>query len=155
LTISRTDTGSRIVRATPEALYNAHLDPAAVGQWRPPHGMRAEIYSFEPRVGGGYRMAFIYEDTAAAVRGKTTEKADVFTGTFIELVPERRIAERVTFESDDPAFAGAMTVTTTFVAVAGGTEVTITCADVPPGISAADHAAGIASTLANMAAFVE
>ena len=89
------------------------------------------------------------------MRGKSTEKADVFTGTFAELVPGERIVERATFESDDPAFAGTMTVTTTFRQVADGTEVTMACSDVPEGISAADHAAGIASSLANLAAYAE
>ena len=48
-----------------------------------------------------------------------------------------------------------MTVTTTFRVVAEGTEVTMVCSDVPEGISAADHADGIASTLANLAAYTE
>lgn len=149
----RTDTGSRIINATPEALYEAHLDPGAVAEWRPPAGMRAAIYSFEAEVGGSYRMAFVYDDPE--VRGKTTENADVFTGTFVALEPGVRIVERVTFASDDPAFAGAMTITTTFKVVEDGTEVTVACADVPSGISAEDHAVGIASSLANLAAYAE
>lgn len=149
----RTDKGSSIIAASPEALYEAHIDPSAVAQWRPPAGMRAQIYSFEAAVGGGYRMAFVYDDPGA--RGKTTENADVFTGTFVVLEPGRRIVERVTFASDDPAFAGTMTVTTTFKPVDGGTEVTATCTDVPSGISAEDHAAGIASSLANLATYAE
>lgn len=153
--MTRTDTGSRIIRATPQSLYDAFVDPRAVAEWRPPAGMRAEIFNFEARVGGGYRMAFVYESDDPAVRGKSTEKADVFTGTFVELVPGERIVERATFESDDPAFAGVMTVTTTFRSVANGTEVTMACSDVPEGISAADHAAGIASSLANLAAYAE
>ena len=153
--MTRIDTGSRIIRATPQALYDAFLDPKAVAQWRPPAGMRAEIYNFDARVGGGYRMAFVYARHDPAVRGKTTENADVFGGTFVELVPGERIVERATFESDDPAFAGVMTVTTTFRPMAEGTKVTMACSDVPQGISAADHAAGIASSLANLAAYAE
>ena len=153
--MTRTDTGSRIITATPQALYDAFLDPQAVAQWRPPAGMTAEIYNFDARVGGGYRMAFVYVSDDPEVRGKSTEKADVFTGTFDELVPGERIVERATFESDDPAFAGVMTVTTTFRPVANGTEVTMACSDVPEGISAVDHADGIASSLANLAAYAE
>jgi uncharacterized protein YndB with AHSA1/START domain len=151
--VSRTDTGSRVIRASAEKIYAAHVDPQSVAQWRPPQGMRAEIYNFNARVSGGYRMAFVYED--ASVLGKTTEHADVFEGTFVDLVPNERIVERATFESDDPAFAGVMTITTTFRPVAEGTEVTMTCSDVPEGTSAADHAAGIASSLANLADYVE
>ena len=153
--MGRTDTGSRIIRATPQALYQAHVNPQALAQWRAPAGMRVEIYNFEPRVGGGYRMALVYESDDPAVRGKTSEKADVFAGTFVELVPGKRIVERVAFESDDPAFAGAMTITTTFRPMGEDTEVTMACSEVPAGISAEDHAAGIASSLANLAAYAE
>ncbi len=48
-----------------------------------------------------------------------------------------------------------MTITTTLTPVAGGTEVGIACENVPEGITAADHQVGMASTLANLAAFVE
>jgi hypothetical protein len=40
-------------------------------------------------------------------------------------------------------------------ATGAGTEVTVTATDVPPGIDQADHEAGIASSLANLAAYVE
>ena len=36
-----------------------------------------------------------------------------------------------------------------------GTEVTVKAVDVPPGIDQAIHEAGIASSLANLASFVE
>jgi uncharacterized protein YndB with AHSA1/START domain len=149
---SRIDTGSRIIKASPDALYAAFLDREAVATWRPPEGMSAEIYEFDPREGGGYRMAFVYAQAGA---GKTTADADVFRGTFVELVPGQRIVERVKFESDDPVFANPMTMTTTFEPAPGGTRVTFTATDVPAGISAADHQAGIASSLANLAAFAE
>jgi uncharacterized protein YndB with AHSA1/START domain len=151
--MKRTDSASRIIRATSQKIYQAHLDPKAVAAWRPPHGMRAEIYAFDASEGGSYRMAFVYED--ASVRGKTTEHADIFEGTFVELVPNERIVERVEFQSDDPAYSGAMTITTTLTPVARGTEVGIACENVPEGITAADHQVGLASTLANLAAFVE
>ena len=151
--MGRTDTASRVIRASAEKIYAAHLDPKSVAKWRPPQGMKAEIYAFDAREGGGYRMAFVYED--ASVRGKTTEHADVFEGTFVELVPNERIVERVKFQSDNPAFGGAMTITTTLIAVAGGTEVRIVCENVPAGIRAEDHQVGMASTLANLAAFLE
>jgi len=115
--------------------------------------MTAQIYSFDGRAGGGYRMAFVYDDPT--VGGKTSENADVFTGTFAELIENERIVERITFDSPDPAFSGIMTITTTFQAVDDGTLVTIECSDVPPGISPEDHASGIASTLDNLATFAE
>ena len=143
--LGRTDRASRVIKASAQKIYAAHVDPQAVAQWRPPQGMRATIHSFDARAGGGYRMAFAYDD--APVLGKTSANADVFEGRFVELVPGERVVERVEFQSDDPAFAGAMTIATTLVAVMDGTEVSIVCENVPEGIGAADHQAGMASTL--------
>lgn len=56
--------------------------------------------------------------------------------------------------SDDPAFAGTMTMTWTVRSVDGGTLVEITADDVPDAISAEDHAAGLASSLENLARHV-
>lgn len=97
-------------------------------------------------------MAFIYLGEG---RGKTTDKADVFDGRFVELIPNRRIVEQVEFNSADPRFAGVMTITTTLSPVADGTEVSVAATDVPPGISPEDHRMGMESSLANLAAFVE
>lgn len=151
----RTDAASRVIKASPRAIYRAFLDPEAVASWRPPDGMSGRILAFDPREGGDFRMSFEYAGTEHSVRGKTSEHADVFRGRFLELVPDKRIVEQVEFESDDPAFAGAMTVITTLIPVPGGTEVTIRCENVPAGILPDDHQAGMASTLANLAAFTE
>jgi uncharacterized protein YndB with AHSA1/START domain len=148
----RVDSASRLIRATPQAIYRAHLDPAAIAAWRPPKGMAAEIYAFEGREGGAYRMAFVHLGEG---QGKSSEKADIFEGRFAELFADRKIVEQVVFESEDPAFAGTMTITTTLTPVDGGTEVTVAATDVPPGISPEDHRLGMDSSLANLAAFVE
>jgi uncharacterized protein YndB with AHSA1/START domain len=150
----RTDTALRVIKAPPEAIYRAHLDPAALAAWRPPQGMTGRFDAFDPRPGGRFRMVLTYADAEAAP-GKTSAVEDVVEGRFAELVPNERIVELVRFESDDPAFAGEMRITTVLKPVAGGTEVTIRCADVPSGISAEDHEAGLTSTLANLAAFME
>jgi uncharacterized protein YndB with AHSA1/START domain len=130
--MARIDRASRMIEAPPAAIYRAHLDPAALAAWRAPQGMRGEVYSFDPREGGGYRMALVY---VAGGQGKTNDKADVFEGRFVELIPDRRIVEQVRFETDDAAFAGAMTITTTFTAVDGGAQVDVAISHVPAGIS--------------------
>ena len=115
--------------------------------------MRMEFYAFDAREGGIFRMALIYDDPTQ--RGKSSEHADVVEGRFLVLETDTRVVERVTFCSDDPVFAGEMTITTSLDPVAGGTEVSIVCEEVPSGISAADHEAGMASTLENLARFTE
>jgi uncharacterized protein YndB with AHSA1/START domain len=152
---TRTHSAAKIIKAPAQVIYRAVLDPNAVAVWRPPRGMTARIEKFEPRQGGLYRMAFVYTEPSPEVRGKSSAHADVFDGQFVELVPNERIVERVEFESDDPAFNGPMTITTTLTPVPGGTEVRFTCENVPTGIRPEQHERGMASTLENLAAFTE
>ena len=146
---------SRIIKASPRALYRAFLDPQAVAKWRPPTGMTARIFAFDAREGGGYRMAFDYSPVDHSVRGKTSDHSDGFEGRFAKLDPDRRIVEEIDFESDDPDFRGTMRLTTTFEPVAAGTKVTVLCENAPAGIKDSDHRVGIESSLANLAAFTE
>lgn len=115
--------------------------------------MQCKIYEFNPTPGGAFRMAYHYKDQDVA--GKSTEHADIFHGHFAELIPHQRIVEIVEFESEDPAFAGEMKITTTFVRERQGTNVNVVCENVPEGISAEDHKEGIYSSLANLAQYVE
>ncbi len=57
--------------------------------------------------------------------------------------------------SEDPAFHGTMTMTWEVTAVNAGSRVDIRAEDVPDGINAADHAAGLLSSLDNLAAYVQ
>ena len=58
------------------------------------------------------------------------------------------------FVSDDPAFSGTMTMTWEIGAVDAGSHVEFRAEDVPQGISAEDHQAGLTSSLENLAAYV-
>jgi uncharacterized protein YndB with AHSA1/START domain len=151
----RTDSVSRVILASARSLYRAHLDREMMASWRAPEGMRAEMLAFDGRLGGGYRMALHYVDTAQGDRGKSGPGIDRFEGDFVELVPDEKIVEQVRFESDDPAFARPMTIMTTLRAVRDGTKVTVECTDVPSTISADDHLEGIASSLRNLAMLTE
>ena len=55
------DTGTvrlqRVLRASPERVYRAFLDPAAMAKWLPPHGFTCAVEHMDVRVGGHYRMA--------------------------------------------------------------------------------------------------
>ena len=122
-------------------------------QWLPPSGMSGRARQYDFRVGGDYRIELRYGDGSA--RGKTTQATDVTRGQFLELVPGHRIVQSVVFESSDDTFAGAMTMTWLFEPAAAGTNVTVTADNVPSGISQADHAAGLKSSLDQLARFVE
>lgn len=151
--MGRTDRASRHVGATPARVYAALVDPAALVEWLPPSGSTGTFERFDPRPGDPYRLVLTF-DPASGARGKATTDTDVVEATFVELVPDRRVVQRVEFESDDPTFRGTMTMTWQATPTEGGTLVEIIADGVPPGISAEDHAAGLTSSLDNLAAFL-
>lgn len=150
----RTDRASRITAAPIERVYAALVDPEALVAWLPPEGMSAEFDHFDARPGGGYRMVLTYLDAFGAP-GKTTAGSDVVEARFVDIVTGVRVVQAVDFVSDDPAYAGTMTMTWQVIAVELGTRVDIVADDVPDGISAEAHAAGLASSLANLATYLE
>jgi len=152
---NRTDSASRVIKTSPQTIYEAFTDPGSLISWLPPKGMKGHIYEFEARVGGAYRMSLTYTETDHAIKGKTSEHVDVVQGRFLEFIPNTRIVQLVVFQSDDPAFAGEMTMTWSLVPVQDGTRVTVVCENVPEGIRKEDHDAGLRSTLENLAIFAE
>ncbi|MCE9673244.1 SRPBCC domain-containing protein [Myxococcus stipitatus] len=151
----RTDTASHVVKAPAQAVYRAFVEPEAWVAWIPPGDMRGELSRFEPHPGGHYRMVLRYPSSTEHPVGKSSSHEDIVEGEFVDLVPGERVVQRVTFVSEDPRHAGVMTMTWALAPTEGGTRVTITCEDVPVGISAQDHDVGLRASLANLAAYVE
>jgi uncharacterized protein YndB with AHSA1/START domain len=152
--MSRTDTASRVIAAPPDRVYVALVDPDALTAWLPPAGMSGRFERFDARPGGSYRMVLTYTDASTAP-GKATADSDIVEARFVDIVPGERVVHAVDFVSDNPGFAGTMTMTWEVTAADDGTRVDIRADDVPAGISAEDHAAGLASSLANLAAHLE
>lgn len=113
-----------------------------------------KIRALRSAAGWSYRLVLTYDDSSAT-HGKATADGDVVDAHFVEVVPCSRVVQAVDFVSDDPAVAGTMTMRWEVTAEESGTPVDIVATDVPDGISAEDHATGLASSLANLAAFVE
>ena len=144
-----------VIASPPDRVYAALIDPAALATWLPPAGMSGRIERFDLRPGGSYRMVLTYADVSAA-QGKSASGSDVVDGRFVEIVPGVRVVQAVEFVSDDPSYAGTMTMRWEVTAAAdGGARVDITADGVPDGISAEDHAAGLTSSLRNLAEFLE
>src|SRR5258708_4076397 len=140
---------SKWIKATPEALYRAFTDPAALAVWLAPGDMTGEVHSFDDRVGGGYQMSLYYPSSEKAFRGKTSEREDRYTARFVELTPPRRIVEAITFDSRDTAFSGEMIMVVTFEAEGGGTTLSILFKEIPSGIRPESNAAGPRCLLVN------
>lgn len=110
----------RVLRAPPERIYRAFLDPDAMVKWLPPNGFTGKVHAMDARVGGSYRMSF---------RNLTTGKSHAFGGEYLELVPNERI--RHTDQFDAPGLPGTMQVTVTFRKVAVGTEMDVVQEGIP------------------------
>lgn len=134
----------RILRAPPERVYKAFLDPEAKVKWLPPHGFTGKVHHIDARVGGGYRMSFT---------NFTTGQSHSFGGTYVELTPHERI--RYTDRFDAPGPPGEMQVTITMKAVLGGTELVIVQEGIPAAIPLEFCTMGWQESLSLLALLVE
>jgi uncharacterized protein YndB with AHSA1/START domain len=143
-----------MIAAPPERVWAALVDPEALMAWLPPGEMTGRFERFDARPGGSYRMVLTYAEASGAP-GKATAESDIVEARFVDIVRGERVVQAVDFVSDDPAYAGTMIMTWEVTAIDAGTRVNIVAEDVPDGISVEDHAAGLSSSLANLAAHVE
>ncbi|KHL12140.1 uncharacterized protein YndB with AHSA1/START domain [Mumia flava] len=150
----RTDAAERLLDAPAPRVFAALVDPDALLAWLPPDGMTGRFEHADIRPGGSYRLVLTYDDPSGAP-GKATADSDVVDVRIVDLIEGVRVVQAVDFVADDAAFAGTMTMTWTVAPRGSGALVSIRADDVPDGISAADHAAGLASSLANLAAYVQ
>ena len=148
--MSRTDRASLVVAAPVSRVFAALIDRDDLLAWLPPRGMTGTFERFDPRPGGSYRLVLTYDDPSCAP-GKSSADSDIVEVRFLDIAPDARVVQAVDFVADDPAFAGTMTMTWNVQADEGGALVEIIADDVPDGISAEEHAEGLASSLQNLA----
>ena len=115
----------RVLKAPPERVYRAFLDPAAMCKWLPPYGFTCTVHQADAKVGGAHRASFT---------NFTTGKSHSFGGKYLELKPNELI--RYTDRFDDPNLPDEMTVCVTLKTVVCGTELSIEQAGVPDVIPA-------------------
>jgi len=134
----------RVLKAPPEKVYRAFLEPAALASWIPPHGFVATVHHLEAKVGGTFKMSFTNFGT-----GKT----ESFGGTYLELVTHERI--RHTDQFDDPSLPGVIEVLIELKPVLCGTDVQITQSNLPEMIPVEFCYAGWQESLEKLAKLVE
>jgi uncharacterized protein YndB with AHSA1/START domain len=149
----RTDRASRVIAAPVTRVFDALVNRDALLAWLPPRGMEAKFERFDPRPGGSYRLLLTYVDPADS-RGKSSADSDIVEARYLDIISGVRVVQAVDFVSDDPRFAGTMTMTWTVAEVDGGTPVEITADAVPDGMAVEDHATGLASSLENLDTYV-
>ncbi len=134
----------RVLRAPPERVYRAFLEPAALVKWLPPFGFTATVHEMDARVGGGHRMSFANFGTG---------ESHSFGGRYLELVPGERI--RYTDRFDDTNLPGEMSCTIALRAVLCGTELSVVQEGVPDAIPAEMCHLGWQESLVQLAQLVE
>jgi uncharacterized protein YndB with AHSA1/START domain len=113
----------RVLRAAPEKVYRAFIDPEAMVKWLPPNGFTGKVHHIDAKVGGTYKMSFT---------NFTTGHSHSFGGTYLDLVPSERI--RHTDKFDDPSLPGEMETTVSLKQLPFGTEVHIVQEGIPQAI---------------------
>lgn len=110
----------RVVRADPQKVYRAFLEPDALAKWLPPFGFTCQVHHLDATVGGTFKMSF---------KNFSTGNGHSFGGEYRELVPHERI--RYSDKFDDPNLPGEMQTSVTLRKVACGTDLTIVQEGIP------------------------
>lgn len=134
----------RVLRAPPERVYRAFLEPDALARWLPPFGFLCRVHEMDARVGGRFRMSFVNFG-----RGQ----AHAFGGEYLELVPSRRL--RYTDRFDDPNLPGEMRVTVDLAPVSCGTGLSVLQEGIPEVIPLEMCYLGWQESLLQLAQLVE
>lgn len=134
----------RVLRAPPERVYRAFLDPDAMVKWLPPNGFTGKMHHIDVREGGSYKMSFTNFSTGSS---------HAFGGEYVELAPNERI--RYTDQFDDPNLPGTLQVTISLQQVSCGTELNILQEGVPDVIPAEACYLGWQESLVLLAKLVE
>jgi uncharacterized protein YndB with AHSA1/START domain len=134
----------RVLRATPERVYRAFLDPDAMAKWLPPNGFTGKVHHLDAKVGGTYRMSFT---------NFTNGNSHSFGGTYLELVPHERI--RIIDKFDDANLPGEMQKTITLKKVFCGTELNVVQEGIPDVIPPEACCLGWQESLGLLALLVE
>jgi uncharacterized protein YndB with AHSA1/START domain len=134
----------RVLKASPEKVYRAFLEPDALSKWISPNGFACTVHHLEPKVGGTFKISF---------RNFTTSESHVFGGEYVELVPGERL--RYTDKFDDPNLQGDIQVTVALKKVSVGTELDIVQAGLPDLIPPEACYLGWQESLRNLARLVE
>lgn len=134
----------RVLKAPPERIYKAILDPAANCKWLPPHGFTCTVHHLEAKVEGTYKMSFT---------NFSTGNSHTFGGKYLELEPGVRIVATDIF--DDPNLPGEMRTTYSFRKVSVGTEMSVIQEGIPAAIPEEACYLGWQESLEQLAKLVE
>ncbi len=130
-------TMTRFIRATPEQVYAAFVQPELLARWQCPRGLTAQV-SVDARVGGRYRLDMKARDGSHHVA----------IGEFRVLEPGRRVCYSWAWEGGGPIPEGMSTLVEVELAARdGGTHLTMRHSGFHAAAARDGHAQGWASVL--------
>jgi len=133
----------RVLRASPEKIYRAFLEPDAMAKWIPPYGFTCKVHHMDAKAGGSYKASFTNFGSG---------KSHSFGGTYLELVSNEKIRYTGKFDPNSP---DEMQTTVMLKKVSCGTELNIVQEGVPDVIPAEACYLGWQESLAQLAKLVE
>ena len=134
----------RVLKAKPEKIYRAFLDPAAMAKWIAPYGFTCTVHHMDAKVGGTFKMSF---------QNFSNGQEHAFGGEYLELVPGQLL--RYTDKFDDPNLPGELQVTVSLKPVACGTELNVVQSGIPEVIPVEMCYLGWQESLEQLAKLVE
>ncbi len=134
----------RVLKTSPEKLFRAFTEAAAMASWIPPYGFVCIVHEMDVKVGGTYKMSF---------QNFSTGKSHSFGGKYVEIRPSEFI--QYTSGFDDPNLPGEMTTSVTLRKVIAGTELKIVQEGIPSVIPVEMCYLGWQESLEKLARLVE
>jgi uncharacterized protein YndB with AHSA1/START domain len=134
----------RVLKTTPEKVFRAFTEPAAIASWLPPYGFTCTVHQMDVKVGGAHKMSF---------QNFSTGNSHSFGGKYLELKPGELV--KYTDKFDDPNLPGEMTTTVSLRKVIGGTEIKVLQENIPAVIPVEMCYLGWQESLEKLAKLVE
>lgn len=113
----------RMLKSSPEKIFRAFTQAAAMATWLPPYGFTCTVHELNAVKGGAYRMSF---------ENFSTGKSHFFGGTYLDIKPNEYLQYSDRFE--DPNLPGEMITTVWLRKTIAGTELKVTQEGIPEAI---------------------
>lgn len=134
----------RVLKTSPEKIYRAFTEAAAIASWLPPYGFVCSVHEMNVKTGGTFKMSF---------QNFTTGNSHSFGGEYVELKPNEFL--KYTDKFDDPNLPGEMTTSVWLKKTIAGTDIKITQEGIPAAIPAEMCYLGWQESLEKLAKLVE
>lgn len=110
----------KVLKASPEKVFRAFTEPAAIASWLPPYGFLCTVHRMEVKEGGTYKMSF---------HNFSTGNGHSFGGQYVEIKPNEFL--KYTDRFDDPNLPGEMATSIWLKKVSVGTELKVLQENIP------------------------